>query len=707
MFVKERFKLDSAYVDLLKKLKPNFGYNGFGEITYYRSYSRMMPEGQEQWADTVIRVINGVMSIRKDHYVKNRILWDEDYWQSFAGQMANSMFRMEWLPPGRGLWAMGTDLIYERGSMALYNCAFTTIDDDWINQYCWFMETLMYGVGVGFKPVRTELTLQHPTRTHKFQVPDSREGWVVGLRQLLMAFEDGNSLPVFDYSLIRPKGALIKTFGGIASGPEPLKEMYDKIIELCYRYERTNDIYSPDPAYDEVQFKTDIANLIGVCVVTGNVRRSAEIALASINDPVFMGLKDWVKYPERQAWGWMSNNSVLLEDKSDFERMDEIAQANIHGHDIGYLNMRNIPHGRIGKFDEVRVDEAQGCNPCGEIPLETFETCNVVETLPTRCADTDTWLKACEYATFYASTVSLLPTHSPLTNRVVTRNRRIGVSIIDFTGWKHDIGLAAVISNLRAGYSTIRRTNRELAQEAGVPESIRVTTMKPGGTVPKIAGRTAGASHPTFKYTLRRIRIQKDTVLERLLHKAGIPNEPDVVSKNTQVFEYPIIQGPARPATEVSIWEQAMNVVLLQREWADNMVSNTLYFKPKWRKVSKVLSNIGGTVRTENGSLININGLSHLKLEDDTWGETWLCQYDPQHEEDELEAVLSAIGPYVKSVSLLPHSEVGIAPQMPEEGITKAEYEKRINSIKPIDWSNYKGSDGEDEKYCQGDKCTI
>jgi ribonucleoside-triphosphate reductase len=696
-YVKERFILED---ESIRNMTPNFGYGGFGEITYYRSYSRFQDGNQEHWADTVIRVINGVFSIRKDWYVRNRIQWKEDYWQRYAAAMAASMFRMEWLPPGRGLWAMGTDLIYERGSMALYNCAFTTIGKEWIGELCWLMDTLMYGVGVGFKPERTTLDLYTPDRTHTFVVPDTREGWVEGLRQLLLAFVETGSLPIFDYTLIRPKGALIKTFGGIASGPDPLREMYDKITELCYRY-CNNPI-----DYDEVQFKTDLANLIGVCVVTGNVRRSAEIALCEFSDPVFMDLKNYDKHPERAAWGWMSNNSVILEKDEDFEHLDRIAQANINGHDVGYLNYRNLPHGRLGKHDDVKIDRAIGCNPCGEIPLESGETCNVVETLPTRCVDTESWLKACEYATFYASTVSLLPTHSHITNRVVTRNRRIGVSIIDFTGWKHQIGVSGVTAALRAGYNHIRTVNKYLAEEAGVPESIRVTTMKPGGTVPKMAGRTAGASHPTFHYTLRRIRIQAGTTLERLMIQAGIPSEPDHYSKNTTTFEYPIIQGPAVPATHVSIWEQAMNVVLLQREWADNMVSNTLYFKPKWRKTSRIKHHDGNLYTAENGTVVSeyqLRAFSHIyKIKDG-----WLYEFNSDHEEDQLEAVLAAIAPVTKSVSLLPHSETGFMPQMPEQGISKEEYESRIAAIKSIDWSKYKGSDGLDEKYCTGDQCEL
>lgn len=716
LYINERFELSENYVAAIKNLTPNFGYNGFGELVYYRSYSRMVLDDngsflkQENWHDTVLRVINGVFSIRKDWYVRNRIEWDENHWQLYAFEMARSMFKMEWLPPGRGLWAMGTNLIRERGAMALYNCCFVEITNDWIEELCWLMDTLMYGCGVGFKVVRTGLELDTPDRSSDFIIPDSREGWVDAMRHLFLAFVKCGSgvVPVFDYSLIRPEGALIKSFGGIASGPAPLKAMLDKMEDLLYRYATQSE------DYDEVAFKTDMANLIGVCVVTGNVRRSAELALCDINDPVFMGLKDYSRHPERAAWGWMSNNSVILDQDSDFEKLDLIAEANINGYDIGYVNYRTLPQGRIGKDDEVRYDIATGLNPCGEIPLEKFEVCNVVETLPTRCVDKDRWLEACEYATFYASTVSLLPTHSERTNRVIARNRRIGVSIIDFTGWTHELGVCGVTAALREGYIKVRGTNKRLADEAGVPESIRVTTMKPGGSTPKLAGKTPGASYPTFDYTLRRIRIQANTTLERLLKDANIPWEPDQYSKNTTVFEYPIYQGPARPATHVTLWEQAMNLVLLQREWADNMVSNTLYFKPRW--ISQ-----GTYVYRESRSCLGLMVYEWqdektkfmLTISEKELSQEWrvengqIYKFNPQHEENQIEAVLSAIAPLTKSVSLLPHSAQGAFAQMPEQGITKEEYERRLSSIKAIDWSQYKGSDGIDEKYCEGPSCAI
>jgi hypothetical protein len=216
------------------------------------------------------------------------------------------------------------------------------------------------------------------------------------------------------------------------------------------------------------------------------------------------------------------------------------------------------------------------------------------------------------------------------------------------------------------------------------------------------------------------------------IQESTIPHEPDVFSKNTEVFEFVIDQGnkgQIKPATDVSLWEQAMMLVLLQREWSDNAVSNTLYFRPKWNLIKDI--NIGevfyedaidpNTVETV-AKIVNLtwnqildeqeyeDSSTKVKLEQDQYTNDWhlkIWKFDPNHEEDIIEHVLASIAPLIKSLSVSPHSTVGIYRQTPEEGLTKEEYENRLASMKLIDWSQYRGSDGIDEKYCEGDKCVI
>ena len=457
------------------------------------------------------------------------------------------------------------------------------------------------------------------------------------------------------------------------------------------------------------------------------VHNSAELAKGKVTDKTFINLKDYKIFPEREAFGWLSNNSVELITDEDFESLGEIAERVKNNGEPGYINIQNLPYARIGKkMKGLRYDKATGLNPCGEIPLEALpgggELCNVVETLPTMCRSTEQWYQACRYATFYSSTVSLLPTHQPNTNKIIARNRRIGVSIIDFSGWKMIHGVHKITTWLRRGYKIIREENKNWNDEAGIPVAIRVTTIKPGGTSPKLPGRTPGIGHPTFDYTIRRVMVSKTSPVHELLVAAGVPYEQALYDKYTDVFEWPILQGPAVPADKVSLWEQAMNLVLVQREWADNAVSNTLYFRPKWPLIQSILTDFENQLTEYLGTVTAcqlIMGeqveyivpdrykIKLIRLPDGEIKEIKVYEYDPLHEEDYIEPVLSSIAPVTKSVSLLPHSPKGAYPQMPEEGCSEEEYYLRLSQIDKIDWSRLSGSDGKDEKYCGGPSCEI
>ncbi len=337
------------------------------------------------------------------------------------------------------------------------------------------------------------------------------------------------------------------------------------------------------------------------------------------------------------------------------------------------------------------------------------------------CSSHNEWLESCGYAAMYCTTVSLLPTHQPSTNRVVARNRRIGVGLVDYTGWKHENGVHKITRWMREGYKEVVRTAAWSNDEAGIPRPIRHTTVKPGGTTPKIPGKTSGVGHPTFDYTLRRVRVAKNSPVHRLLANAGVPYEGDFYDSYTDVFEWPIHQGPAQPADQVTVWEQAMNLIVLQREWSDNAVSNTLYFRPMWALVEHIDTDFVERLEHYFGISAATQIISR-ELDEYTWPERYrvkckfldgvllearVYEFDPKHEERDIEPVLSAIAPLTKSVSLLPHSPKGAYRQMPEEGITEAEYYRRLNEISPIDWSQLSDSDGIDERYCTGPVCEI
>ena len=633
--VKERFTLQKSFCNELIAKKAKFGFGGFGEAVYYRTYSRIKSDGsQEHWADTVIRVINGVFSVRKNHYILNSLVWDEAKWQHYAKKLAISMFDMKWLPPGRGLWIMGTEYIYERGSAALNNCGAVDTTDLALAAE-WTMDMLMCGVGVGFNTAwkGSNVSIPDKSKSTCYIIPDNREGWTASVRLLIESFTKKGPWFTFDYSKIRPEGSPIHGFGGTASGPEPLKKLHERIENYLKRYCKKE--------IDQTRCTADVMNAIGVCVVAGNVRRSAEMALGSVDDKSFLELKDYSKNPERTEIGWVSNNTVVLEKTEDFEKLSVISEHICDNGEPGIMNLINVQ--KYARYGDDSEDNASLANPCSEIPLESFELCNLSEIFPSRCENEDDFYEALEYATFYASTVSLLPTHRPETNKVILRNRRIGVSISGIADMLDRDGKTELTRRLRKGYTLVRSINQKLATEAEIPASIRVTTVKPSGTISQLAGCSAGMHFPTFQYALRRMRVGNTSNVCKVLKAAGVPHEDDRSTANTTVFEFPVEHGKTRNATLVSAREQFFILAMLQSEWSDNMVSCTIYF-------------------------------------------------DPNTEGPHIDELLREFIPLIKSVSMLPHTDTGAYNQMPYEGLTKEQYEARLAVMPSIDWNTFSKS---------------
>lgn len=317
--IKMEFKLTEHFLDQYKSIKPKFGFNGLGELVYMRTYSRKKDSGeQEQWWETCRRVVEGCYNIQRQHIEAYRLGWNNAKAQKSAQQMYDRMFNFKFLPAGRSLWCGGTSVVMERGlSGALFNCSFISsenLKDDFTDPFCFAMDSLMLGIGMGFDTKGAgRVMIKIPKQPKQLIViSDDREGWVASLRTLLLSFQGGNDVE-FDYSLIRPAGAPIKTFGGVSSGYEPLEELHTAVRDLLMKrvgeYITETDI-------------VDIFNLIGRTVVAGNVRRSAELALGT-NTDAFLDLKDYDKNPERSAWGWSSNNTVFGEVGMDYSAIAE------------------------------------------------------------------------------------------------------------------------------------------------------------------------------------------------------------------------------------------------------------------------------------------------------------------------------------------------------------------------------------------------
>lgn len=384
------FKLPDDFVDSYRDKEVPWGFpigagNSLGELTFLTKYSRRKEDGsKETWVDTCKRVIEGMFSIQKDWCKENRLPWNENKSQATAKDAFDRLFVGKWTPPGRGLWMMGTEFVHaKKNSAALQNCSFLStehISTRSVHDATWpfvrLMEMSMLGVGVGFDTKGADkLTIHEPLdEVETIVVQDSREGWCDSVSKLLESyFFGGRPTYEFDYSLVRPSGEPIKGFGGTAAGPGPLMDLHVSLKEQ-FRGRDGQKITSTDIV--------DIQNKIGKCVVAGNVRRSAEIALGAADDKDFLDLKNWEVNPDRMGangWGHTSNNSIIAEVGGNYDSLAErIGENGEPG--LLYLDLCR-KYGRLIDPPNNKDYRVAGTNPCAEQSLESGECCVVANTL--------------------------------------------------------------------------------------------------------------------------------------------------------------------------------------------------------------------------------------------------------------------------------------------------------------------------------------
>lgn len=668
------FRLTEDYVAGFRLKKPPFGYtdaagNSVGEITFLRTYSRLKEDGtKETWVDVCERVVNGMYSLQKDHAKSQRLPWNDSKAQASAKEAFERLFELKWTPPGRGLWVMGTPLVMQhRNSAALQNCAFVSTLEMTKNNpakpFAFLMEASMLGVGVGFddKGADKDFTIYASTSTQSelIQIPDTREGWVDSVSTLINFYlKPEQPLPRFDYSLIRPAGAPIKIFGGTAAGSDPLKKLHDYIHQL-FEGRAEEKVTRKDLA--------DIGNLIGVCVVSGNVRRSAELLIGRIDDEDFLNLKNASVYPERNSydpknpgWAWMSNNSVEATVGSDYSKIvDGIILNGEPG--IVWLDVSK-KYGRLSDPANNKDHRIAGYNPCAEQSLESFECCTLVETYLNRHESKEDFLRTLKFAYLYAKTVTLLPTHWEETNAIMQRNRRIGTSVSGIANFADNKGLPVLRDWLNEGYKVVKAYDETYSEWLGIRQSIKMTTVKPSGTVSILAGASPGVHWASGgKFFNRAIRFANSDPMLPLFKMANYRVEPASESpKTTSVVFFPIKTNAKRAEKEVSVYEKMDLAATTQFYWSDNSVSVTVTFDPE----------------TEG---------KHI--------ETALNMYDGR----------------LKTVSFLPMGN-HTYPQMPYTQITEAEYEEATMKLMPIDFAGvYAGMayDAIGEAYCTTDSCEI
>ncbi len=371
------FRLDTDFLDRYRDRHPNLGFGGLGEFVFYRTYSRLRDDGtKESFLDTLQRVVEGCYEIQRRHCSQMNIPWTRAKAQRSAHEMFQRMWDMKFLPPGRGLWGMGTPFMWERGSACLLNCAFYStenIDRAPAEPFAYMMDMSMVGVGVGFDTRgagKLRLSKPHDTTT-TIQIDDSREGWVDSVRVLVESYTTHPELGrvSFDYSLIRKAGSIIKGFGGKASGPGALHELHEM---LRSHFDRILDRLDPVLSSTDI---VDLMNYLGRCVVAGNVRRSAQIAFGEPDDLAYLRMKDKTLFPqELDSHRWASNNSVYAEVGMDYSGLAQQIATNGEPGLLWLDNMRN--YGRMIDGRQPGIDgRVMGGNPCLEQSLESGEAC--------------------------------------------------------------------------------------------------------------------------------------------------------------------------------------------------------------------------------------------------------------------------------------------------------------------------------------------
>lgn len=662
------FHLRSEFIDQYRTRTPKWGFpigagNFLGEQAFITKYSRKKSDGtRERFYECLERVINGMYSIQKSYALTYRLPWDEDTAHRSAEEAYERAYSGKWSPPGRGLWILGTEVVHaKQDSSPLYNCSYLSTEGlesmpDPSLPFTRMMDESMMGIGVGFGTEGMDkLVLHEPKGAVPHQVADSREGWCIATGNLLRAFFLPNrKLPFFDYSQIRPAGSEIKGFGGIAPGAGPLIRLHESLVSLLYHREgqvlTSTDI-------------VDIMNQIGKAVVSGNVRRSAQIGLGNADDGAFLDLKNWDVNPVRMGpdgHGHLSNNSVY---------------AHVGG-DYSYLAPRIIMNGEPGLFwkdlaqDYGRLADPKdgkdyrisGINPCGEIQLESHGKCCLVETFPTNCTDLQDYLRTLKFAYLYAKSITLLATKWVETNQVIMRSRRIGTSMSGVAQFAETRGWVELKRWQDLGYQEIRKWDEVYSSWLGVRESIRVTCIKPSGTVSLLWGVTPGVHWPRERgYYVRTLRELKDSPFAKAMETAGYPVEPSVSDPTTTVVISTPVEGPdIRPEYEVSLWEKANLAMQAQRWWADNAVSCTLTFR--------------------------------------------------EDEAKEIPAVLRSIDGQLKSASFLPMQE-NVYQQAPYQKVPYETWRAMRDKITLIDWDALYGSpelpEATGEMYCSNDTCEI
>jgi ribonucleotide reductase alpha subunit len=653
--------ITEAFANKYSNKQPNWGFNGLGYIVYKRTYARVKENGQtEEWHDTIRRCINGAQKI------------GANYTKEEAEQLFDLIFNLKCNFAGRMLWQLGTPTVDRFGANSLLNCWNVSMNS--VRSFLFLFENLMLGGGVGFSIRREDIhelprikkgvSITHKnTKDADFIVPDSREGWIRLLEKVLEAFFVKGSSFSYSTILIRGAGEKISGFGGVASGPQILLDGIEKINKILQSREgkklRSIDVL-------------DICNIIGGIVVSGNVRRSAQIAIGDPDDYLFLRAKNW-SLGNIPNWRAMSNNTIYAD---DFSHISNEIWSNGYildsetgfakGEPYGFFNLPlSQKYGRLkdGLMKDSSLyptdeDNVVGTNPCGEISLASYECCNLSELYLNNIQSKEELIICAKLLYKTQKAIAALPFIHEETNKIVHKNMRLGLGV---TGICQSLDK---IDWLDVCYKELRKFDKEWSKERGWNRSIKLTTIKPSGTLSLLAGSTPGV-HPAYsKYYTRRIRMSSNDALVSYCRDLGYYIEYAVNFDGSENHDTVVVEFPCETpdgalfADDMGVVQQLEMVKKLQEVWSDNAVSVTAYYSE--------------------------NELSILKQ--------WLS--------DNYETG-------IKSVSFLMRQKHGFK-QAPYEEITKEAYELKKSKVKPlITILQNIGNETLEGIECEGGACPI
>jgi ribonucleoside-triphosphate reductase (thioredoxin) len=552
---------------------------------------------RETWEETVQRFIDYIFertpAIAEDKETKEELF--------------NAILNHELMPSMRALMTAGKSA--DRDNTCIYNCSYLPVDDP--KSFDEAMFILLCGTGVGFS-VESKYINQLPDvpekmfdSEHTIAVHDSKEGWAKSLR-LLLAHLYAGEIPRWDISKVRPAGARLKTFGGRASGPEPLVDLFAFTVAM-FKHAKGRKLNSLECH--------DLMCKIGEVVVVGGVRRSAMISLSDLNDERIRHAKTgpwWETAPHRA----LANNSAVYNETPTVGKFMEewVSLYNSHSGERGIFN-REAAKKTVAKYGHRDVNYDFGTNPCSEIILRPYQFCNLTEAVIRHDDTKESLLRKVRLATILGTIQSSF-TKFPYLRKVWQRNteeeRLLGVS---FTGiydnkltCTQGEELNVILTQLR---EMARATNKQWAERLGVPTSAAITCVKPSGTVSQLVDSASGIHPRHAKYYIRRVRGDKKDPLSQFLIQQGIPNE-ECVYKPTQtvVFSFPqkapdgLTRDDITPIKHLELW------LTYQRFWCEHKPSVTISVEEKdWPSV--------GAWTWENFS--EISGVSYLPYDGGTY----------------------------------------------------------------------------------------